>query len=144
MARFTDCLGREWTLRVTLGHRAGLKALGVDAANLGTALGTLTELTAMDADRLVAVCHLLTVDAPPLVEYEAGFDADTIGAAGEALADAVADFYLSRRPKMAAAVKARVREAMAELDAKAAEGLTRSGTGTNSPDSAASTPAPTP
>jgi len=131
MARFTDCNGDERVLRLTLGHRAGLKALGVDTADLGTAIGTLVRETGFDVDRLAAVCHLLTVDPPPLDEYKAGFDAVTIEAAGEALADAVTGFYLSRRPQTAAALRAKVKAEMDELDRRAAERLTSSGSGTS-------------
>lgn len=132
MAKFTDCNGCERVLRLTLGHRAGLKVLGIDPANLATAMSSLAVATAFDADKLVAVCRLLTVDAPPLAEYEAGFDPATIDAAGEALAEAVADFYLSRQPKTATAAKAAVREIMAKMDAEMAETLTRSASATNS------------
>lgn len=131
MAVFRDCLDRTWTLRLTLGHRAGLKDLGVDCKDLGTALATLTAVTGVDADRLVSVCHLLTVEDATREEYERGWDARTIEAAGEALADAVADFYLSRRPATAAALKAKVREQLAKMDQAAAEALTRSASGTS-------------
>jgi hypothetical protein len=136
MAKFTDCSGREWTLRLTLGHRAGLQALGIDPTNFGTAVATLAQVTGVDAERLVSVCHLLTVEPVTREEYDQGFDAATIEAAGEALADAVADFYLSRRPKAAAAMKQRVREMMAKLDQAMADAVTRSASGTNSPATA--------
>ena len=133
MAKFRDCLGREWTLRLTLGHRAGLKDLGIDTSDLVAALATLVRVTGMDADRLLAVCHLLTVEPVTLAEYADGFDPATIDLAGEALADAVADFYLSRQPRAAAAVKAKVREQMEAMDRHVAARLTSSASATNSP-----------
>lgn len=133
MAKFRDCLDREWSLRLTLGHRAGMKDLGVDMKDFGAAVTALSMATAMDAEKLVRVCHLLTVNPPPLAEYEAGFDAVTIDAAGEALAEAVADFYLARQPKLAAAMKAKLREAMGQMDEAMTSHLTRSDLVTNSP-----------
>lgn len=136
MAKFTDCSGREWTLRLTLGHRAGLKQLGIDPTDFGTAVASLAQVTGVDAEKLVAVCHLLTVEPVSREEYDQGFDAATIEAAGEALADAVADFYLSRRPQTAAAMKRKVRELMARMDRATADALTRSESGSNSPATA--------
>lgn len=131
MSKFVDCLGREWTLRLTLGHRPPLKELGIDTSELGKALATLTEATGADVDKLAAVCHLLTVEPVTIEEYARGWDAVTVELAGEALADAVTDFFLGRRPKLAAAVKAKVKEVMAKMDATAAEALTRSASGTS-------------
>lgn len=143
MAKFADCLGREWTLRLTLGHRSGLKDLGVDATDLATTVASLTRVTGgADVDALVAVVKLLTVEPIP-PDYDHGWDAGTIDRAGEALVDAVADFYLGRRPQMRAALLANVREKTAELDKRAAEllsGSTPSSGGTSSPASAGSTP----
>lgn len=147
MSKYVDCLGREWTLRLTLGHRAALKDLGVDTADLGSTVSTLTQATGgPDIDRLVSVVKLLTVEPIP-ADYADGWDAGTIDSAGEALVDAVADFYLGRRPKLAAALKQRVRDGMAALDEKAAHllnGVTLSSSATSSPESSGSTPDPTP
>lgn len=134
--QFSDSQGRAWTLRLTLGHRNGLKALGVDTANFHTALDTITRLTAFDADRLVAVCRLLTVEPVP-DDYADAWDGGTIDAAAEALADAVTDFYLSRSPAAAKAAKVKRREVWADLDQKAVTAVTRSDSGTRSPDSSA-------
>lgn len=133
MAKFTDCLGREWTLRLTLGHRAGLKALGVDTSDVGAAFSSLATAAGVDVERLARVCHLLTVEPVSYEEYERGWDADAAEAAGRAVEDAVTDFFLSRRPATAAAVKANFRAAVEQMDRMTADRLTRSGSGTNSP-----------
>lgn len=138
MSKFSDCLGREWTLRLTLGHRATLRELGVDTTDVAAAMSSLGHLTGMDAAKLAEVCRAVT--AEPITvgvdEYEAGWDADTIERAGEALADAVLGFYLGRQPKAAAALKAKVSETLTAMDDALAAALTPSGSGTNSPASA--------
>lgn len=146
MSKFSDCLGREWTLRLTLGHRAPLRELGVDTTDVAAAMVSLAQLTGFDADKLAAVCRLLTVE-PITVgedEYLLGWDVATVEAAGEALADAVLGFYLGRQPAAAAALKTKVGEVMAVVDKAMAAALTPSDSATNSPASAASTPARTP
>lgn len=138
MAKFTDCLGREWTLRLTLGHRAPLRELGVDTADVAAAMSSLGHLTGMDAAKLAAVCRAVTVEpiTVSVDDYEMGWDADTIERAGEALADAVLGFYLGRQPAAAAALKAKVCEVMAGVDRAMAASLTPSASGTSSPASA--------
>ena len=100
MARFTDCLGREWVLRMTLGHRSGLKDIGVlmQPGDMGQTIAAFVEAFG-DPEKVVALCHLLTTPAPTVTadEYAAGWDGETFERAAEALEDCIADFFLAGR-----------------------------------------------
>lgn len=124
MARFTDCLGREWVLRLTLGHRTPLKDIGVllQPGDMGETIAAFSAAMA-DPEKMVALCHLLTTPPPSCTadEYAAGWDGEAFERAAEALEECVADFFLTRRPMVRAAILRRVREEMARADARAAE-----------------------
>ena len=134
MAKFTDCLGREWSLRLTLGHRTGLKDIGVlmVPGDMGETIAAFV-VAMSDPEKVVALCHLLTHPAPTLTadEYASGWDGPTFAAAGEAVEECVADFFLSRRPQAKAAILTKVREQMKAADARAAEAVARSGSGSS-------------
>jgi hypothetical protein len=134
MARFSDCLGREWTLRLTLGHRAAMKDIGVllSPGDMGQTIAAFYEAM-QDAEKVVALCHLLSTPTPTMTadEYAAGWDGETFERAGEALEECIADFFLSRRPKVKAAILAKVKAEREKADAKAAEVIARFGSGSS-------------
>ncbi len=159
MAKFTDHTGFDWHLRLTVGDVSDVKR--ETRVNLGLAAKDAAWVEAVFSDpaKLVEILYVLCEPQCKAAglspeDFARRFDGATLEAAGQALAEAVADFF--PRSAVAQALRRNLAKVMAAADAKAvaeiertAEKLTSakstaSPSPTNSPASAESTPDPSP
>lgn len=160
MSKFADCLGREWSLNLTVGALADVRR-STDC-DLGKALkdeGALVELLFSDPVRLVEVLWVLvrsqaegaTVlcgpdQGKPPADAEGfarGFDGPTLERAAEALLDAVADFF--PRSRVGRALRERMRQGLDRMDdaiIRQIQGQESNSSAGSSPESVALTRAP--
>lgn len=148
MAKFKDCLGREWSLRITTRLLKPLREAGFDVG--ACAKGAEGYLPLADPETLGAALWVLCetdARAKQIAEddFAGGFDGPTIFAATTALMGAVADF--SQTPTVAAAMKKKLPGAIAAKEAEIVRRIeTHDPIGSNDSagkpaDSPASTPA---
>jgi hypothetical protein len=138
VATFTDCEGRDWHLRLTVGDLPKLRDLGFDLN--GFAAGEkLGEVLFADTERFVRIMLLLSRSPLSFEEAAAGFDGPTLEAAGMALLECFADF--SPRSRLAQWMKGKFREGMARMDDLLISQLESNAAAGNSPGRPASTPA---
>lgn len=148
MSTFKDCLGREWSLSLTVGKLKPLAAMGLNIGKLAEAGESLGTVLFGDPEKVLvpAAWILASVDEAKCSpeSFADGFDGPTLEAAGEAILNAVIDF--SPRSALAARIKGRVKAALQEMDGKILAAMdaaeASSGSVGNSPGSSASTPAP--
>ena len=119
MATFTDGRGREWSLGFTLGDFPRLRAAGID---LGAALKdgeAMAGLLFADPERLGRFAWLMVEkqaaerDVTP-EGFADGFDGPALERLGEAVMEAVADFF--PRSAVAAAIKGRQKAGLVAMD----------------------------
>jgi hypothetical protein len=154
MATFRDADNREWKLRLTVGLLGDVKR---DAdVDLGAAIKTpqsMAEILYADPANLVRVLWVMVEKQAREAgvtpeEFGHAFDGEAIERAGEALLEAVADFFprsaIARkiRSELPKLLEAADREMIAKLEA--VTNSTSSGSGGNSGESSGSTPGPTP
>lgn len=139
MARFTDCEGREWELRITRGHLAKLREAGFD---LNAAAKDPAAFSALDDPEtfgrvLWVLCERQAAarDLTP-EEFAGGLDGPASFSALDALEAAYLDF--SFRPAVAASLKAKLPGERVRLEREAVERLGPILSGSNA--SAASSP----
>jgi hypothetical protein len=147
VAKFKDCLGREWSLRITTRLLRPLREAGFDVG--ACAKGAEGYLPLADPETLGRVLWVFTeADAKGRDigedEFAGGFDGPTIFAATTALMESVADFTQS--PAVAAATKKRLPGAIAEREAEIVRRIETAPIGSTGSagrpgDSPASTPA---
>lgn len=137
MAKFKDCLGRDWSLRITTRHLKPLRETGFDVG--ACSKGAEAFLPLADPETLGRVLWVLV--GPDAVkagvsedDFAGGFDGPTIHAATTALMEAIADFIHS--PAVAAALKKKLPGEIASREAK----IVRLIDATGSTDSAGSAP----
>ena len=102
MATFTDSSGKPWELRITIGLLDRLKAVGLDLDAMTNDKSSPLGILMMERKVLGSVLWILVekqataagVATPE--EFFAEFDGPTLEAAGEALLDAVLDFFPRR------------------------------------------------
>ena len=115
MATFTDCLGREHALRITVANLRPLRELGLSIdkiAEAGEALGTLLF---GDRERLAdALWAIRSGDAITRPDFDDGMDGPALERGGEAMVEAVIDF--SPRSKIAEKMRGRVRAMFETVD----------------------------
>ncbi len=151
MNEFTDKLGREWRLDITVGSAADVEAVsGVDLLRCVQDGEALTSLLYTDPRRLVKVLGaILSEDmaagnvSPD--SFARGFDGATMERASEALLGAICDFF--PRSRVAKALKASLTRALTDADDRAIQEIEARGFSNSpgsSPESPASTPAPSP
>ena len=139
MATFKDCLGREYTVSITVGKLKPLREMGLEIGKIATAGESLGTLLFGDPEKLVGALYLLTDAKVDRDDFDAGFDGPTMESAGEAILEAVCDFY--PRSAVAARMKGRVKAALLEMDTAILAKMESSGSAGNSPASSESTPA---
>lgn len=148
MAKFKDCLGREWSLRITTRLLRPLREAGFDVG--ACAKGAEGYLPLADPETLGRVLWVFCeqdAKGRDIDEdgFAGGFDGPTIHAATTALMGAVADF--TQTPTVAAAMKKKLPGAIAAREAEIVRRIEQSGpTGSiasagKPADSPASTPA---
>lgn len=162
VATFSDCLGREWVLRLTLGDIPRVKDAtakdgrpGIDLNAVLTDATALGRLVYSDPDTLGRVLWVLVEKQADRLGvtpegFADGFDGETLARCGDALAEAVTDFFL---PRQAATVKAGLPATLAAIDQAVAAAVTEQmaprprpsrPSGGGSPASSALTPGPFP
>ncbi len=138
MARFTDCKGRDWELRLTLGLVKPLREAGFNVADAAS----FARLD--DPDLIGRVLWILCEDratdrglSPE--EFVKGFDGPAIFGAIDALQDAYCDFF--HRPEIAPVMKERFRGAIQRMTEASIRSITSepSGNSAASPESPAAT-----
>lgn len=139
MAAFTDRLGREWELGITVKDLKPLKAAGFDFAGfLPTEAGSVL----LDPERLVQIVRLFAhvPDAVTEEEFADGFDGPALGRAGEALLEACADFCPTSR--LAQWMRGRLREGLEAMGEAVIRSIDSPGGASNSPAESADCPPP--
>lgn len=125
MTRFKDFLGREWSLRLTVGALGQVRR--ETGADLGQAMRSdqaLADLLFGDPATLVSVLWVLVADQAREVTPESfanGFDGPALERATEALLAAVADFF--PRSKVGAALRASLGRTLERMDQAVIERL---------------------
>lgn len=120
MPGFEDRKGDRWVLEpITIGLARRLKAYGADLFRAGDDQQAFADLLFGDPDRLGRVLWLLCEPAAVAKGLDPDtfadrFDGPTLERATESLVDAVCDFF--PRSRVAAAMKARTRDAFRRLD----------------------------
>lgn len=147
MARFKDRTGFEWDIVLTVGSVADVKR--ETGINLALASKDVAWVQAIYSDPEKFGQVLWTLLAPDAgattpEEFARRFDGATLNRAGNALGEAVADFF--PRSRVAKALRENLARLMDEADEKVVKGLesvklTDSPSPTNSPGSAGSIPA---
>lgn len=146
VAKFSDCLGREWSIRITLGMLPKLREAGFDVNAVAKNPAQLSVLSDPETLGKVAwtLCEKQAIAANVDPEQFAdGFDGPTIQDAVQAILESILDFSQPRQT--AASVKAMLPgllakgEAMLQTRIEAALG-SNNGLG-DAPESPASTPA---
>lgn len=143
-AEFTDCEGRPWRLRLTVGGVEEVKR--VTGIELGDEKDTQwVNLLFKGGGKLVEVLYQLCEKQAEKLgvtpeNFAYGFDGPTLEAAGNALGVAVADFF--PRSRISQALKTKWAEILARGEEKAIAAITSApwDSPTNSPASSASTP----
>ena len=98
MSKFADCNGNEWKLHLTYGSASAVqRETGVNLA-LASQSTTWVEIIFNNPGKLIEVLWVLceqqaTHRALTPEQFAYGFDGETIEAAGNALAECVADFF---------------------------------------------------
>lgn len=128
MAVFTDAAGREWEVSLTVGDLADVRtATGFDLSGALRSEEGLVDLLFGDPARLVSVLWVLCepaavgTDVSPR-EFAHRFDGPTLEAAGEALLQAVADFF--PRSRVGRAVRENLRATLDRMDEAAVAAIT--------------------
>lgn len=144
MAKFTDHTGAEWGLRLTVGSVADVKReTGVNLALVSKDTSWVDAIFG-DPAKLVEILYVLCGDQCKAAgvspeEFGHRFDGPTLEAAGDSLAQAIADFF--PRSAVARAVGAGLTKLLTAMDAKAvAEIERRISTACSSPSSAPESP----
>lgn len=127
MPTFTDCLGREWNLRVTLADLRPLREMGIDCAKVMTAMERLPDVLFGDAERLATAVYRLSGCKLTTDEFAEGIDGPALESAGIALVEACVDFFPHSR--IAQAMKGKVREALAEMGEQVASKISNASVG---------------
>jgi hypothetical protein len=139
MARWKDCLGNEWEMRLTVADLKPLRELGLDASSVVTAGEKLADVLFGDPDKFCRVAHRLSRAEVPVEQFAAGLDGPAMEAAGVALVESIIDFF--PRSRLAAAMKGRVKEAITAWEAGVVAEIESSGGAGSSPASSVPTPA---
>lgn len=96
MAKFTDAIGREWKLRITMGDLKDLKEAGLNVSQVSREPAALRDL-ANDFERFGQVLWVLCetqadeLDVSPK-QFATAFDGPTLFAAAGAIEEAIWDF----------------------------------------------------
>lgn len=151
MASFRDGAGREWRLRLTAGSVADVRRdTGVNLALTSKSADWLDVIFPADEEvpgaRLAAVLWALcegqarSLGVSP-EQFAAELDGETLSAAGDALGEAVVDFF--PRSRIAQALRGRWRATVTAAEDEVIRRLnsTASPSATSSPGSSGATPA---
>ena len=128
MPKFTDAMGREWTIEVTLGLRKRVKSdvdfdlfeaqdhaeLSMDPARVGEVLYTILEP------------QILKLGIEP-TEFADGFNADTLHSAATALNEALASFFQKVSPARGKMMRATLLQAEEMLEKSSSHVVERMG-----------------
>jgi hypothetical protein len=110
-ARFTDALGREWHMRITVADLPALRAMGLKPTPIGEAVAWIERTAESEQEELVSAGYLLcraeAADFSP-AEYASGFDGPAMWRLTAALAHAVIDFFPN--PTVAAELRSALNE----------------------------------
>lgn len=147
VATYADRHGREWAISLTVGDFPRLKAAGVDLGAVLRDGQALADLLFCDPERLGravwTLCETQAARAGVTPEQFAdGLDGPALERLGEAMGEAIADFF--PRSKVAAAIKGNVKASLEAADRAMVAALTSKLTAGGSPAPSASTPAPSP
>lgn len=117
--KFTDSLGREWTLCPTVGHLKPLRELGFDLPKLFREDSSLGDVLFADPEKLVAAFWLLVENQADRLNvtpesFADGFDGATLEAAVTELV--MAAFALLRGSKAAEQARPKILAALAKAD----------------------------
>jgi hypothetical protein len=102
MARFADCTGREWTLRLTVGLLDDVRdQLGIDLWKVTTDAAAAVEPLYTDVRKLVGLLWLLVEREAAKAgvspeEFGRALDAEALDASAEALFEALLRFFQRR------------------------------------------------
>lgn len=127
MTRFKDCLGREWSLRITVGALGQVRReAGVDLGQAMRSDQALADLLFGDPATLVSVLWVLVSDQALGLEvspdsFAHGFDGPALERATEALLAAVADFF--PRSKVGQALRTSLGRTLERMDQAVIERL---------------------
>lgn len=138
MPTFTDCLGRTFTLRLTVADLKPLREIGLDVARVVTAGEALPDLLFNDAERLATAAYKLSRSELTPEQFAEGIDGPTLEKIGIALVEVCVGFFPNSR--IARAMAGKVREAIDAMAGDVAAKISSVPVG-SSPGSAASTPA---
>lgn len=119
MATFTDRAERAWTLGFTLGDFPRFKAEGVDLNAILKSGEGMADLLFGDPERLGRFAWLLCEGQAAErgvtpEDFAGGFDGPALESLGEAVAEAVADFF--PRSAVARAIKGTLRAKLTAMD----------------------------
>lgn len=120
MATFTDCKGREWDFKLTVGLLTEVReATGVKLGEILRSETALSDFLFADPEtvgRVMWCCCREQAEAAGVApeSFAAGFDGPTLEAATEAFLGSVADFF--PRSKIGAAIKANLPAVLAKAD----------------------------
>jgi hypothetical protein len=121
VARFVDCKGYEYDLRLTVGKLAVVREeTGVDLGKALASEGALADLMFGDPARLASVLYAVAepvgpqIAAPDPVDFAHGLDGPALERGTEALLAAVADFF--PRSKVGKAIREDLAAVLAAVD----------------------------
>jgi hypothetical protein len=129
MAKFTDHTGHEWKLLLTYGSAKRVKDVtGVNLALAGAGNTEWVNLIFDDPGKLVGILWELCEEQAKAANVTAEqfgerFDGTTLSVAGDALLEAVADFF--PRSRIAQALREKIPVALAKAEAEAVARLER-------------------
>ena len=129
MAKFTDHTGHEWKLLLTYGSAKRVKdATGVNLAVAGSGNAEWVNLLFDDPGKIVGVLWELCEEQARAANVTAEqfgerFDGATLSAAGDALMEAVADFF--PRSRIAQTIREKLPQVVAKAEAEAIQHLER-------------------
>lgn len=139
MAKFVDCLGREWTLRVTVADLKPLKEVGFTFTAFvpDTASAVL-----FDPEHLMKVLRVMAHVPPETTDddFHAGFDGPAMQRAGEAVLEACANF--SPHSRLAAWLSGRFQTGLEILATATVKSIESNRSASNSPAASADSPPP--
>lgn len=119
MAKFTDINGREWTVALTIGSIADLKREANFDLGAAVKSGDALALTLFgDPEQLALVLWAMVREQAKPLDRDAFYlllDPDSLDRGGDALMEAIVDFYHRRR---APAIKEKLPALMAKVDQK--------------------------
>lgn len=102
MSSFKDAAGRQWELRITLGIVDRLRAVGLDLDKLASEKADVFGILLLERHVLGSVLWILCEKQAEKLglttpeEFFGDFDGATLEGAGDALLDAVLDFFPNR------------------------------------------------